>query len=57
MHGCHSYHIPGRSLSFLICLRACRTAGASPLLFEVTFRLKNPDDWDDKAFDVNAVFS
>jgi hypothetical protein len=38
-------------------VRACRIAGTSPLLFEVTFQKKYQDNWDEVAFDVNAVFS
>jgi hypothetical protein len=49
--------IPACSLSFFIRVRACRIAGAGPLLFEVTFHQKEENNWDEVAYDVSTVFS
>ena len=56
MFACHSTH--PCLLSFILHPRAaaCRIAGTSPLLFEVTARAKEQDNRDDKAYDVSAVF-
>jgi hypothetical protein len=56
-HACHSTHISACSLSFFIRVRTCCIAGASPLLFEVTFHKKYQDWWDKVGFDVDAIFS
>jgi hypothetical protein len=54
----YSSHTPARSLSFFIRVRACRIAGASPLLFEVTSRAQNEGyQLHEVKFDVDAVFS
>jgi len=54
----YSSHMPAPSLSFFIRVRACRIAGAGPLLFEVTFRAQNEGyKVDEVAYDVNTVFN
>jgi hypothetical protein len=52
-----SHIIPSRSLSFFIRVRACRIAGAGPLLFEVTFHHKEENNWKDVKYDVSTVFN
>jgi hypothetical protein len=49
--------LPARFLSFFIRVRTCRIAGASPLLFEVTFQKRYQDNWDEVMYVVGAVFS
>jgi len=49
-------HVPAR-FPFFSRMPPCHIAGASPLLFEVTFQKKYQDNYDEVAFDVNAVFS
>jgi len=48
--------LPARFLSFFIRVRTCRIAGASPLLFEVTFKKEYQDNRGEVAYDVGAVF-